>query len=146
MDGQPSINRAFLKVGAARFEATEMPGFDTGLAPESLDVADYDGDGREDILLVYLDKRARAPKAGIRLYRNEEGMAFTDVTDETGIKTIDERDAELADIDGDGRPDLIQLSEARIRVSASRDGRFERVFERDVSKGTARHLRAAGQV
>ncbi len=137
MDGQPSTNRAFLRTGPARFEAAEIPGFDTGLATESLDIADYDGDGRVDVLLVYYDKRAGEPKAGIRLYRNEEGPAFTDVTAEAGIATIDERDAELRDMDGDGRPDLVQLSEERVLVSALRDGRFEPIFERHVDSAAA---------
>ncbi len=137
MDGRPSLNQAYLRTGPAAFEAAAVPGIDTGLATESLGITDYDGDGREDILLVYWDLRATSPKSGLRLYRNEEGVAFTDVTDATGIETIGERDAALTDLDGDGRPDLIQLSEERLVVSLSRDGRFKRVFERSVTEGRA---------
>lgn len=137
MDGQPSLNRAYLRTGAATFEATEIPGFDSGLATEALDIADYDGDGLEDVLLVYWDKRAVAPTAGIRLYRNEPGTTFTDVTVETGIESIGERDALLVDLDGDERPDLVQLSSDRIVASLAQGGRFERAYERAVSDGTA---------
>ncbi len=137
MDGQPSTNRAFLAVGPADFEAAQVPGIDTGLAAEGIHIADYDGDGRDDMLLVYWDKRAVGPKAGIRLYRNEEGLAFTDVTTETGIGSIDERDALLADLDGDGELDLVQLSPDRVVVSLAQDGRFERTWDRGVSEGTA---------
>lgn len=137
MDGQPSTNRAFLRTGAARFEATTVPGIDTGLATEAIDIADYDGDGRDDILFVYFDLRAREPKSGVRLYRNEPGLAFSDVSGETGIESIGERDAELVDLDGDGLPDLVQLSEDSIVVSLAREGRFERVADRGVSEGTA---------
>ena len=140
MDGLPSTNRAFLRTTPAHFEATEVPGIDTGLAAESIDVADYDGDGREDILFVYWDKRAasgNAGNAGIRLYRNEEGLAFTDTTAKTGIESMADHDAALADFDGDGRPDLVQLSTDRLRVSLARDGRFKRVYERDTAGGTA---------
>ena len=137
MDGQPSADRAFLQVAPARFEATPIPGFDTGLATEDLDVGDYDGDGRDDILLVYWDKRAVQPESGIRLYRNEPGTAFTDVTADAGIESIGERDAALADLDGDGVLDLVQLSEDRLVVSKGSEGRFRRVAEEPVSGGTA---------
>ena len=137
MDGQPSTNRGYLAVGPAAFEATPLPGIDSGLATEAIDIADYDGDGREDMLFVYWDKRAVEPTAGIHLYRNDDGTAFSDVTTETGIESIAERDALLADVDGDGRPDLVQLSRDELVVSLMRDGRFERVREQDVDEGTA---------
>lgn len=137
MDGQPSTNRGFLAVGSAEFEAAPLPGIDTGLATEAIDIADYDGDGREDLLLVYWDKRAVEPTAGLRLYRNEPGTGFTDLTTEAGIDSIGERDALLVELDGDGSLDLVQLSPDRIVASLARDGRFERAWERDVDAGTA---------
>ena len=48
-----------------------------------------------------------------------------------------ETDAELAQLDGDGRADLIQLSASRIRVSLKREGRFGIVFERRIDGGVA---------
>jgi hypothetical protein len=137
MDGQPSANRAFLRTGVARFEATAVPGIDTGLAAEAIDIADYDGDGRDDILFVYYDLRAREPRSGVRLYRNEPGLAFSDVSAETGIASIGERDAELVDLDGDGQLDLVQLAEDSIVISLAREGRFERAADRGVAEGTA---------
>lgn len=137
MDGQPSVNRGYLRVGPAEFEATPLPGIDSGLATEAIDIADYDGDGRDDMLFVYWDKRAVEPREGIRLYRNEAGTAFTDVTTEAGIESIGERDALLVELDGDGTLDLVQLSPDRIVASLAQDGRFERTWERDVSEGTA---------
>ena len=137
MDGQPSTNRGYLQVGPARFEVAELAGIETGLATEAIDVADYDGDGREDMLFVYWDKRAVAPTSGIRLYRNEGGTAFTDVTAEAGIESIGERDAVLADLDSDGQLDLVQLSPGKVVTSLARDGRFERAWERNVAEGTA---------
>jgi len=137
MDGQPSLNRAYLRTSLATFEATEVPGIDSGLATEAIDIADYDGDGLDDLLLVYWDKRAVAPTAGIRLYHNEPGTAFTDVTGETGIESVGERDALLVDLDGDDRPDLVQLSPDRLVASLARDGHFERAYEHEVSEGTA---------
>ena len=137
MDGQPSTNRGYLEAGAAEFEATPLPGIETGLATEAIDIADYDGDGRDDMLFVYWDKRAVAPNSGIRLYRNEAGTAFTDVTADVGIESIGERDAVLADLDGDGQLDLVQLSPEKAVVSLGGAGRFERAWDRSVSEGTA---------
>ena len=137
MDGQPSVNRAFLRTGPATFEATPVPGIGTGLAVEDLDVADYDGDGREDLLLVYWDKRAREPKAGIRLYRNKAGLEFGDVTRKTAIESIGERDAAFADFDGDGAVDLVQLAPDFLRVSLNREGVFGQVLEKGVDEGAA---------
>ena len=137
MDGQPSTNRGYLQVGPAQFEAAELPGIDIGLATEAIDIADYDGDGREDMLFVYWDKRAVAPTSGIRLYRNQEGTGFADVTAKAGIKSIGERDATLADLDGDGQLDLVQLSPGQVIASLARGGRFERAWAQEVSEGTA---------
>ncbi len=137
MDGLPSVNRGYLAVGPAAFEATPLPGIDTGLATEAIDVADYDGDGREDLLFVYWDKRALAPTSGIRLYRNEPGTAFADVTARVGIESIGERDAVLSDLDGDGQLDLVQLSPTEVAVSLVRDGHFKRSWDHGVSEGTA---------
>jgi hypothetical protein len=137
MDGLPSTNRGFLRTGPATFEATPLPGIHTGLATEAIDVADYDGDGRDDVLLVYWDVRATEPTAGIRLYRNEPGTAFTDMTAASGIESIAERDAIFADLDGDGTPDLVQLAEDRAVISRWRDGRFERATEAAVVGGAA---------
>ena len=137
MDGLPSTNRGYLAVGPPAFEATPLPGIDTGLATEAIDVADYDGDGRDDLLFVYWDKRALAPTSGIRLYRNEPGTAFSDVTADVGIESIGERDAVLSDLDGDGQLDLVQLSPTKVVVSLGRDGRFERSWDLGVSEGTA---------
>jgi hypothetical protein len=137
MDGQPSVNRGFLAVDAADFEATPLPGIDTGLATEAIDIADFDGDRDEDMLFVYWDKRAVAPNAGIRLYRNDAGTTFTDVTAKTGIESIGERDALLVELDGDGRLDLVQLSAEKVVTSLARGGRFERAFEQGVTEGTA---------
>ena len=89
------------------------------------------------MLFVYWDKRAADPKSGIRLYRNDEGTAFSDVTAEAGIESIGERDALLVDLDSDGALDLVQLSSERVAISLARDGRFERAWERGVSGGTA---------
>lgn len=62
---------------------------------------DYDGDGWPDLILSGL--------RGVRLYRNEGGKAFRDVTAGSGLERLsgEPQGAASADYDGDGRPDLL---------------------------------------
>jgi hypothetical protein len=136
VDGLPSGNRVYLRDGPARFRALKRSGIATDLAAWAVDSADVDRDGRPDLLLVYHDPKAAVPTSGIRLYRNTGGR-FRDVTGRHRIRSIGERDAALARLDGDGRVDLVQLSAARIRISLQRQGRFVNVYERRVAGGVA---------
>jgi len=70
---------------------------------------DYDLDGDLDVLFVDGNVVARdpIPEARTRLYRNDGGMKFTDVTEESGIdvRGVGYGGA-AADYDGDGDPDV----------------------------------------
>jgi hypothetical protein len=70
----------------------------------------------------------------MHLYRNTAGR-LVDVTRAMGIRDIDDMDAELLDLNRDGKLDLVQLSSTRLRVSLQRSGRFELVYERKLSYG-----------
>ena len=62
-------------------------------------VADYDNDGRDDIFMTTAD--------GGRLFRNEGGGAFADVTEDSGIRNTDFCvSAAWLDYDRDGHNDL----------------------------------------
>jgi hypothetical protein len=76
-----------------------------------LAVFDYDGDGRPDIFFTNGAEvpalRKSSPKFWNRLYRNEGGMKFRDVTEEAGLAgTGYDMGAAVADYDNDGHPDL----------------------------------------
>ena len=63
-------------------------------------VADFDGDGRDDLLLLGYGASA--------LYRNVGGFRFEDVTQQTGLSIPGwASSAAFADLDGDGRLDLV---------------------------------------
>jgi enediyne biosynthesis protein E4 len=101
-------------------------------------VLDYDGDGRMDLLIV--DGTMLTEKGELqyddewrtRLYRNEGGMRFTDVTRQAGIdvKAFGFGGASC-DYDGDGRPDVYVCTWGRNHLLRNRgDGTFEDVTDR----------------
>jgi hypothetical protein len=100
-----------------------------------MQAADFDGDRRDDLLLV--TGGPQAPRArGTHLYRNTTS-GLRDVTRRLGVRSFDEIDGLLVDLDSDGRPDLVQLAPSRLRVSLQRAGRFRLVYERSLSHGRA---------
>jgi hypothetical protein len=135
VDGLPSIGRLFRTRGEAAFDARARTGFAARLGSLSTQDADYDGDGREDLLLVTGGLQAPLQE-GTRLYRNA-ARGLIDVTRQMGIRSFGELDAELVDVDGDARLDLVQLSEKRLRVSRLERGRFRKVYERRLTHGRA---------
>jgi hypothetical protein len=104
--------------------------------PGGIAVLDYDGDGRPDIYFTNgasipsLEKSA--PKYWNRLYRNEGGMKFRDVTEEAGVAGAGySMGAAAADYDNDGRTDLFVAGVNRnILYRNLGNGRFEDVTDK----------------
>ena len=69
--------------------------------PNSLDVADFDGDGRPDILVA-----EKAGAARLMVLHNEGGGRFTPVIIAQGRPI---QFARAVDMDGDGRPDILVI-------------------------------------
>jgi FG-GAP-like repeat len=135
IDGLPSVGRAWRTGGGGSFAARQRPGFAAGLGGLAMQAVDYDRDGRQDLLLV--TGGPQAPMAqGTRIYRNTTA-GLQDVTRRLGVDSIDEIDALLVDLDGDRRPDLVQLSQTRLRVSLQRRRGFQRMYERVLTSGRA---------
>jgi hypothetical protein len=135
VDGLPSVGRRYRTSGDGMFTAMARPGFAAGLGSLSMQAADVDRDGRDDLSLVTGGFQAPSAK-GMRLYRNTQ-RGLVDITRQMGIRDIDEVDAELLDVDGDGRLDLAQLSPTKLRISLQRRGRFQKVYERRLTYGRA---------
>ncbi|MEA2027197.1 MAG: VCBS repeat-containing protein, partial [Chloroflexota bacterium] len=135
VDGLPSIGRLFRTQGDGELNARPRPGFAPRLGALAMQDADFDNDGREDLLLV--TGGPQAPKrAGTRLYRNTR-RGLVDVTKAMGVKSFGEVDAELVDVNKDGKLDLVQLSPTKLRVSTFRKGKFHKVYERKLTHGRA---------
>ncbi len=101
-----------------------------------LAIFDYDGDGKPDIFFTngapLPGLRKSDPKFWNRLYRNEGGMQFTDVTESAGVAGEGySMGAAAGDFDNDGRVDLFVAGVNRnILYRNLGNGRFEDVTEK----------------
>jgi hypothetical protein len=103
--------------------------------PGGVAVFDFDGDGRLDVFFTNgaaipsLEKDS--PKYSNRLFRNEGGLKFRDVTDAAGLRGAGySMAAAVADYDNDGDADLYVGGVHRQALYRNTGGRFEEVAAR----------------
>lgn len=135
VDGLPSLSRAFRTKPKGGLKAKASPGIAARLGARAMQDADFDSDGREDLLLVTGGPQTAGP-GSTRLYRNTK-KGLVDVTGKMGIRSFDEMDAELVDLNKDRKLDLVQLSEGKLKISLQKKGRFKKVYERNLTDGRA---------
>lgn len=98
-----------------------------------LAVLDYDGDGRPDIFFTngaeVPSLKKSSSKFSNRLFRNEGGLQFRDVTDQAGVAGSGyDMGAAVGDYDNDGKPDLFVTGvNGSTLYHNSGNGRFEDV-------------------
>jgi hypothetical protein len=97
-------------------------------------VGDLDKDGWQDLLLV-------TPQ-GLRVYHNNEGRGFTEVTASVGLGQSP-RDVTLTDVNGDSWLDVIEVAPNTLSVFANTNGKFSRMFSTTLQYG---YSVAAGDV
>lgn len=125
-DGWPGYNRFYTNVGGT-LRPTPGVGLDSTHGAECGLTGDFDTDGDQD--LVYCTQYGFAGrKAGLRFMRNEGGK-LKDRTLQLNIKPIGDIDVAFADVTGDGRRDLIQLTPNRLRVSRWTARGYKRIYE-----------------
>jgi hypothetical protein len=134
VDGMPSPNRLYLNDGMGGFTRVAASGLERSIGAGCVQAADIDSDSRPD-LLVCGSSADPGTRAGPRLFRNRGGARFADATVSLGVEGIGDLDAELADVNGDGCLDLVQVSRDRLRVSLHEGGRFRVAAEYAISAG-----------
>jgi hypothetical protein len=114
-DDVASPNRLFINRGGTRFHEARRFGLTEEVGAGCAQAADFDGDGWEDLLVCGTE--------GLRLYRNQDGQVFEDVSASVGVGGRT-RSAQLVDVDGDGRLDLVQSQDHTVSVRLQRRGSF----------------------
>jgi hypothetical protein len=108
-DGMPSINRLYLNTGHGSFIDSPAMGLDLNIGSQSVRTVDYNNDGWPDLLVC------GDPPHGLRLFRNDQGRGFTDVTSILG-PPVQAQDAVMVDVNHDNLPDLITLTSTTVAV------------------------------
>ena len=71
--------------------------------PHSLEIADFDGDGRPDFFVAEMGL-GKNPNPRMFIFRNSGGGGFEEILFQAGIPT---HEAKVADMTGNGRPDIV---------------------------------------
>jgi hypothetical protein len=108
-DGLPSINRFYLNTGQGSFIDSPAMGLNLNIGSLSARTVDYNSDGWPDLLICPYT-------GGLRLFENNQGQGFTDVSSILG-PPVQALDAVMVDVNHDSRPDLIVLTSTAVTVS-----------------------------
>jgi FG-GAP-like repeat len=116
-DGLPSINRFYLNTGQDSFIDSPAMGLNLNVGARSARTVDYDSDGWPDLLIC-------GYTGGLRLFKNNQGHGFTDVSSILG-PPVNAVDAVMVDVNHDSRPDLIVLTKTAVTLRLQNaDGTF----------------------
>lgn len=133
-DGLPAYNRFYRNVEGSFVPAPGV-GLDSAHGGVCAVVADIDDDGDQDLVYCTALPFGGRP-SGLRIMRNEGGR-LRDRTRALGARPIGDIDVALADVTGDGHPDLIQLRRDRLRVSRWTSKGYRRIYEARLSVAVA---------
>jgi len=116
-DGLPSINRFYRNTGQGSFIDSPAMGLNLNIGARSARTVDYNGDGWPDLLIC-------GYTGGLRLFKNNQGHGFTDVSSILG-PSVNAVDAVMVDVNHDNRPDLIVLTKTAVTLRLQNaDGTF----------------------
>jgi enediyne biosynthesis protein E4 len=115
-DALPTPNQLFTNQGGTAFRSAPGPGLERemvygGLTGNNPSVADLDKGGWQDLLV--------AASSGLHVYHNNQGNGFSDVAASVGLGRETPVDVTLADVNGDGWPDVIEVLRNELRVFLS---------------------------
>ena len=116
-DGLPSPNRLYLNTRHGSMLDSPDMGLDLDIGARCAHTVYYNNDGWPDLLVC-------GDVGGLHLFRNDQGRGFTDVSSDLGA-SVGASDAAMADVNHDGRADLITLTSAAVAERLQRaDGTF----------------------
>ena len=127
-DEHRSPNRLFINVNGTHFREDRTSGLTRELGARCVQAVDADHDGWQDLLVC--GKQGRP----LKLYRNQHGEGFRDVTASFGISGKAES-AQLVDMNADGQLDLVRVGDHEVRLQLTSGGAFHAAVY-------ARHLQA----
>lgn len=130
----PSLNRFYRNEGGT-FAPAPGVGLDKAHGAICAWSGDIEKDGDQDLAYCTFS-RTPTGAAGLRIMRNEGGK-LRDRTAALGIKPMGDIDVAFADVSGDKRKDLIQLSQSRVRVSRWNGSRYVMIYEASVPDAVA---------
>ena len=116
-DGLPSPNRLYLNTGHGSMLDSPAMGLDLDIGSRCAHAVDYNSDGWPDLLVC-------GDVGGLHLFKNDQGRGFADVSPILGAQ-VSAVDAAMADVNHDGRRDLITLTSNTLAERLQRaDGTF----------------------
>ncbi len=138
-DGMPSPNRLFLNEGPNGWRPAPELGLDLeysvggagrpggrfggGNWPMGrLATLDADMNGWTDVLMCA--KSTEDAVQSLHVFHNDEGHGFRDITAEAGLTGIEALDAAVADLTGDGQPDLVVVNPEGLTICLNDGGKF----------------------
>jgi hypothetical protein len=130
-DGMPSPNRFFTNQLGSAYRYAPAYGLEreTSLQGSNASaVGDLDKDGWQDLLLNMT--------TGLRVYHNNQGKVFTNVASSVGLAQKPQ-DITLADVNGDGKQDVIEVKSNEFRVFVNTNGKFSSVFSAALQYGVS---------
>ncbi len=133
-DGIRSRHHVLANPGGDGYRSRSVTGFDIGSGADCIRAADLDRDGWQDIVLCARSDRPGG--YGLRLLRNVRGR-LVDITAASGIPRARALDVAIGDMDGDRRPDLVQVASRQLRVHLPRGKRYELAYTRALTNGVA---------
>jgi hypothetical protein len=83
---------------------------------------DADGNGWRDVLMCA--QREGHPELRLHFFRNHEGGGFHDETDTVGLAGVAALDVAVADVTGDGQPDLVVVNRRSLAIYLNDGGAF----------------------
>lgn len=110
-----SVNRLFINEGGTSFRSAPEHGLDKEVGGSCVQAADFDQDGWDDLLVCGSES--------LKLYRNDSGTRFIDVTASAGLGGW-ASGAVLTDLNGDNLLDLARVDLSSFDVRLQSAGRF----------------------